>query len=105
MLGCGWIGAFFAPGSGNVNEFWVYAAPYPQWAEGAAIGLLIELAIRFYFWSLGPLRTPMSSRDESEKPNQDKSPVWRVGLNATIILAICLITLYVISAVATLMRA
>jgi hypothetical protein len=83
----------------------VYAAPYPQAGEGAAVGLFIELFIRTYFWRVGPLRPPMSSRDESEEPNQDKSPVWRVGLNATIVLVICLITLYVISTVATLMRA
>jgi hypothetical protein len=55
MLGCAWVGAIFAQRIGNFQDFWIYAAPYPQALEGAVIGLFVEL---FYFRILDLLRPP-----------------------------------------------
>jgi hypothetical protein len=57
MLGCDWVAWVFAPAVGDFQDFWLYAAPYPQIAEGAAFGLTFELATRVYLRvldSVGP---------------------------------------------------
>ncbi len=56
MLGCASIAALFTERAGDFQDFWVYAAPYPQAGEGAAIGLALEMATRVYLRVLDAVR-------------------------------------------------